>query len=136
MAVGLAPSARAVVAAPCVTHTTAAQAGSASTGCASAGEEAATSRLLLSASPVLTPSDSSTSVGVVPPAEVAVAATAVFSRDNASAGCASAGEEISFVRLPTSASPALPPAALSASFGVVPTAAIVGHWVPSNERSF
>ena len=119
-AVGFAPSAGAVVDATSVTHPNAAEAGSASTGCASAGEVEATIRLPLPASPVLKLSDSSSSPDVAQMAAVAVASPATLSRDNASAGCASASERQATRKPPSFASPVLSAGASSALLGVAP----------------
>jgi len=92
-AVGVTPSAGAVVATTCFTHPMVAQAGSASTGYCSAGEGDPTCMVTLTASPVLRPFDWKAGVNVAPTAAVAVAASAVLSRYNASKGCASASQE-------------------------------------------
>jgi len=103
-----------------VTHPHAAEASSASTGCASAGEEEATIRLPLPSSPVLEPSDSSSSPDVAPTAAIAVASPATLSRENPSAGCASASEGQATGKPPSFASPALSAGASSAFLGEVP----------------
>ena len=103
-----------------VTHPNAAEAGSASTGCASAGEVEATIRLPLPASPVLKPSDSSSSPDVAPTTAVAVASPATLSRDSASTGCASASEGQATGTPPSIDSAVLSAGASSAFLGVVP----------------